>query len=160
MLLSALLPAALPMIGRYWALSRDGDIPALEIFSRHYSYRPRADGRKPVLFLGPGEKIVLLTPLGDALFCWRRFIDDSGQRGINCSVFRNEGAILSSLLILDAEQIAWNRWPGERLYTYVNSRKIKSPNPGACFKFAGWTPCGITKENRLIVLQKLATGTT
>jgi hypothetical protein len=26
----------------------------------------------------------------DALFVWRKFIDDSGQQGVNCAVFRNE----------------------------------------------------------------------
>ena len=89
-----------------------------------------------------------------ALFVWRKFISDDNQNGINCSVFRNEGPILSSVLILEAEQLAWSRWPRERLYTYVNSKKIQSVNPGFCFKKAGWKTCEI-KPSGLHVLEKL-----
>jgi hypothetical protein len=39
---------------------------------------------------------------------------------------------------------AWNRWPDQRLYTYVNPVKV-SANPGYCFKQAGWRFCGKTK---------------
>jgi hypothetical protein len=68
--------------------------------------------------------------------------------------FRNEGNTLSSKLILDAEEIAWRRWPGQRLYTYVNPRGIRSNNPGACYKAAGWRRCGVTKWNKLVILEK------
>jgi len=40
-----------------------------------------------------------------ALFVWRKFEDDSGQKGINCSIFRNESDILSSDLIREADAI-------------------------------------------------------
>jgi hypothetical protein len=43
----------------------------------------------------------------------------AGQRGVNCAVFRNESSVLSSELIREACGLAWTRWPGERLYTYV-----------------------------------------
>lgn len=124
------------------------------MFQRHYSYRPYKDGRKPKHFVGPGEKMVLITADAMALFVWRKFISGDGQQGINCAVFRNESPILSSELILEAERFAWARWPGERLYTYVNPRKIRSSNPGCCFKRAGWRTCGITKWNRLVILEK------
>jgi len=133
---------------------KDGDPRARELFRRHYSYRPYADGRDPSLFVGPGEKIVLITPCLRALLVWRKFISGDGQEGVNCSIFRNEGAGLSSELILAAEALAWARWPGERFYTYVNGRKIKGSNPGYCFKRAGWRSCGITKHNRLAILEK------
>ena len=139
-----------------WIEIKDGDGDARKLFKRHYSYRPYKDGRRPKLFVGPGEKLVLITPDATALFVWRKFKDDSGQTGINCAVFRNEGEQLSSRLILEAEKIAWARWPDERLYTYVNARKIKSTNPGYCFKQAGWRPCGLTKKNKLVILEKCA----
>lgn len=139
----------------YWTEIKDGDPYALMLFHRHYSYRPYADGRKPKLFCGPGEKMVLLGIDGRALFVWRKFRSADGQKGVNCAVFRNESDVLSSLLILEAEKLAWKRWPGERLYTYVNSRKIKSTNPGYCFLKAGWRKCGVTKINKLIILEKL-----
>ena len=98
--------------------------------------------------------MVLLTNEADALFVWRKFIDDSGQQGVNCAVFRNEGPILSSLLILEAVKLAQIRWPMERLYTYVNPQKIKSTNPGYCFICAGWKVCGKTKGGLVILEYK------
>ena len=141
-------------LGRYWHQCRDGDDGAREIYDRHYSRYHYKDGRKPKLFVGPGEKMVLITEAGDAIWCWRKFKDASGQQGINNAIFRNEGAILSSLLILDAEELAWSRWPSERLYTYVKPTGIRSTNPGACYKKAGWRVCGVTKWNKLVILEK------
>ncbi len=133
------------MIGQYWAEIADGDIRARAIFDRHYSRRHYRDGRRPKKFVGPGEYIALMTPICDAIFIWRKFIDDSGQRGINCAIFRNEGNVQSSKLILEACEWASQRWPNTRFYTYVNPRKIKSTNPGCCFEMAGWQKCGLTK---------------
>jgi hypothetical protein len=138
-----------------WFECRDGDNECRELFDRHYSRIHYADGRKPKLFVGPGQKMVLSNEDASALFVWRKFIDASGQQGINCAVFRNESGILSSLLILEAEGIARKRWPNERLYTYVNPRGIKSSNPGACFKKSGWKSCGVTKWNKLVILEKV-----
>lgn len=104
---------------------------------------------------GPGERIILITPDNDALFIWKKEkyrLD--GQIGINCSVFRNESQELSSKLIIQAEAIALARWPGQRMFTYVDAKKINSPNPGYCFKMAGWRQCGISSKN-LIILEKV-----
>lgn len=141
-------------VSRHWYLSLDGDEWCRSIFRRHYSYRAYADGRDPKLFVGPGEKMVLITENGDALFVWRVFKGDDGQQGVNCAVFRNESDVLSSVLILDAEDAAWTRWPRRRLFTYVNPRKIASVNPGYCFKKAGWRECGRTKWKGLVILEK------
>lgn len=138
----------------HWTFSRDGDETAMALWHRHYSYRPYADGRQPKLFCGPGEKTVLLSSDELALFVWRKFKCGDGQQGINCAVFRNEGPILSSVLILEAEAVASACWPGERLFTYVNPRAIRSKNPGACFKLAGWKAVGVTKWNRLVILSR------
>lgn len=138
----------------HWYDAKDADYRAREIFDRHYSRKRYKDGRRPLKFVGPGQYIVLLTAECDALFVWRKFISDDGQQGINCAVFRNEGPLLSSALILEACEIAWQRWPGERLYTYVNPRKIKSTNPGFCFLRAGFAKCGITKWNKILILER------
>lgn len=146
-----------------WLPAKDGDPRAFALMRRHYTYQAYQDGRRTAggnyrnrrLFVGPGEKMVLLTAGCDALFVWRKFKDDSGQTGVNCAVFRNESPVLSSVLIREAEQLAWGRWPHERLYTYVDSRKVQSANPGYCFKMAGWSVCGRTKTKRLIILEKL-----
>jgi len=135
-----------------WKEFKDGNPRGLELYERHYSAYQYADGRERKLFCGPGEKTVLLTQWGDALFVWRKFIDASGQKGVNCAVFRNEGEILSSELIKEAMAIAWIRWPGQRLYTFVNPEKIASTNPGYCFLKAGWQRCGFT-QGGLVVLE-------
>jgi hypothetical protein len=137
-----------------WVTIRDGHPSGLYLYERHYSAHKYADGRIRKLFCGPGEKLVLLSPEHDALFVWRKFIDKSGQQGINCAIFRNESQSLSSVLILDAMRLGWERFPGQRFYTYVNSKKIKSTNPGYCFKMAGWNKCGVTKGG-LIILECL-----
>lgn len=146
--------ARLPLFDDIWLQVRDGDAACLLLFGRHYSKYHYKDGRKPKRFVGPGERIVLVTQCGKAMFVWRKFIDASGQQGINCSVFRNESNHLSSHLINEAVKIAWQRWPGERLYTYVNAAKIISVNPGYCFKVAGWKVCGQTKARKLLILER------
>lgn len=138
-----------------WLAVKDGDKAARDIFRRHYTWHEYKDGRAHNIFVGPGEKMVLVTQDWSALFIWRKFIDKSGQSGVNCAVFRNESDILSSELILEAEQLAWGRWSGERLYTYVNARCIKSSNPGYCFQMAGWKKCGKSKSLGLVILEKI-----
>lgn len=137
-----------------WVIIKDGNDIARELFEKHYSRYKYKDGRKPKLFVGPGQKLVLLNTTQDAIFAWRKFKSDNGQDGVNCAIFRNESKVLSSILLLEAEQIAWERWPTERLYTYVNPNKVKSVNPGYCFKIAGWRNCGITKVNKLLIMEK------
>ena len=141
---------------RHWFPTKDGDPDVRAVFDRHYSRKRYADGRDPKLFVGPGEKMVLRTARCDAILAWRKFISADGQDGINCAIFRNEGPVLSSDLLLEAEELAFERWPDEeRLFTYVNARQVKSPNPGFCFLKAGWRRCGRTKWNGLHILEKV-----
>jgi hypothetical protein len=140
---------------------RDGHPIATAIYNRHYSAKPN---RKSKQIVGPGASILLITHDDKALIVWREFIDDcidprtgQKQQGINCAVFRNEGtsAGASSELLLEAQQIAWQKWPAQRLYTYVDASKIKPGNPGYCFKKAGWRNCGRSKGG-LVILEHLA----
>lgn len=151
--MGALLPLAT------WVPILDGEDTARAMFERHYSAAKslalrRERGTK--LFAGPGFKLVLATPCRRGLFVWRKFISADGQVGVNCAVFRNEGAGLSSDLIRAADAIADQRWPGERHYTYVNPRAVRSVNPGYCFLKAGWRRCGITKARKLLILERPA----
>lgn len=137
--------------GGPWVPVRDGDPDALALYERHYSARRYRDGRMRRLFVGPGEKIVLVTPALDALFVWRRFRSmDQLAVGVNCAVFRNEGRVRSSDMIRSAERFARERWPGEDFYTYVDPDKVASTNPGYCFIRAGWT-----RERRRTVVRRL-----
>ena len=149
-------PAIQPLLPLYdgaWAPARDGDATVRAVFDRHYSRRRYRDGRSPTLFVGPGQKLVLRTVAGDAILVWRKFISRDHQQGVNCAVFRNEGRLRSSELLTEAMQVAWRRWPGERLYTYVDGRQVRSTNPGYCFICAGWRPCGYTSDRGLRILE-------
>ena len=133
-----------------WREIIDGNPDARELADRHYS-------RKTIghpLFIGPGKKVVLMTEDCKALFAWRKCeYRRDGQTGVECSIFRNEGRELSSELIKEACLWAWQRWPGERLFTYVNATRIKSKNPGCCFKMAGWRRCGISQVHKLLIFE-------
>lgn len=150
----ALIPQfeQLPEASEHWCFTRDGDLYAYELFQRHYSAM-RNGRRKIRQFVGPGKKLVLLSKTGNALFAWRHFIDDTQpiQRGHNCAVFRNEGNVLSSQLILEAVSIVFKRWGINRCYTFIDPAKIHSSNPGFCFKKAGWKQCGTSKNGKLIL---------
>lgn len=144
--------------GDIWQPIRDGTPFARALYERHYSCHVYKDGRRPKKFVGPGEYIALTTADEKCLFVWRKFIDASGQTGVNCAVFRVEGERKekASEMILAAEQIARKRWPDERFYTYVDEKKIRRKrDPGRCFRRAGWKPCGRTKVNKLLILEKL-----
>lgn len=136
-----------------WWLTKDGDRDCLALYERHYSAYRYRDGRTRKLFAGPGEKVVLRTEWGNAMFVWRKFIDGSGQQGINCAVFRNESTHRSSGLIRQADAIADCLWPDSRHYTYVDPTRVASKNPGFCFIAAGWRRCGRTKGG-LVILER------
>jgi len=149
-----------PTIG-YWLPVKDGDPRAFDLFRRHYSYQDYADGRRQrhgyrCLIMGPGEKLLLLGADERALFGWRRSQDASQGLCVSCTVFRNEGTARSSDLIREVAALAWQRWPGERLVTYVDPKAVRSRNPGWCFICAGWAKCGITKVNKLLIFELFA----
>lgn len=127
-------------------LSKDGDPDCRELADRHYS-------RKSVgaaLFVGPGRKIVLRNPEGTWVYVWRNaLLREDGQTGWECTIFRNESSRLSSEIILECE-----KYVEGRMFTYVDSKKIRSSNPGCCFKKAGWKKAGISKDKGLILLVK------
>lgn len=143
--------------GTPWLQVWDGNPTAAALYDRHYSRNPASRGDPRIA--GPGEKLVLLTPCVRGLFVWRWFKSkdpSAGPLDINCAIFRNEGAGLASDLIRAAMELAWEEWGADRrLYTYVNPRRVLSPNPGYCFKQAGWRRCGVTKTRKLLILEAM-----
>ena len=122
---------------------------------RHYSRR--TPGARQ--FCYAGRKLVLRNAEGTVLFVWMYPIPemrDDGQTGYNCAIFRNESDRLSSDIILEAEGIAFERWGRARLYTYVDPRKVHSPNPGYCFKVAGWKFAGISTKGKHLLVKESA----
>jgi hypothetical protein len=137
---------------RHWCFAKDGDPHAYELARRHYSAR-RYRRQRQRQFVGPGRKLVLLSSDGLAVFAWRDFIDDTqpAQTGWNCSIFRNEGLVLSSALIREAVTVVFDQWGRARCYTLVDPKRIRSTHPGFCFKMAGWTECGVSKNGKTIL---------
>lgn len=124
-----------------------------KLADRHYSRRT-VGARQ---FCYSGRKLVLRDAIGAVLFVWmypdpKYRMDD--QVGYNCAIFRNESKRRSSEIILEAEQMAFAKWGPGRCYTFVDSRKIKSVNPGYCFKMAGWKQQGFTKGGKVILAKE------
>ena len=133
-----------------WRISRDADPDGRKLADNHYSRKTK--GAK--YFCGPGEKLVLITPDKNALFVWRKNkYRQDGQKGVECSLFRNEGTYLSSKLIKQAVKMAREKWANARLFTYINPSAIKSTDPGHCFKQAGWRKIGTNQNGKLVLLE-------
>ena len=145
-----------PQLGKYWIEIRDGHPEACAMYRRHYSSQKNRMPRKR-LFVGPGEKLVLLGNLCSAVFAWQylKFRSDV-ERGINCAVFRNESNHRSSDMVREAVDWAFLRWPCSRLFTFIDTeatarRRSKRALAGHCFRMAGWRECRITKGGLLVL---------
>jgi hypothetical protein len=134
---------------RTWAADPD----CARLADRHYS---RGKVGAPQ-FAANGRKLVLRDTAGLVVFVWL-FPDPAlrmdGQTGYNNTLFRNESTRRSSDIILEAETLAVGKWGPNRAYTYVDARKVASPNPGYCFKCAGWRRVGYSKDQHLHLLEK------
>ena len=123
-----------------------------QLADRHYSRR--TPGARQ--FAYAGRKLVLRDPAGLVVFVWMWPYPEmrmDGQDGYNCSIFRNESGRRSSEIILEAEEMAFDKWGAGRVFTYVDPRKIRSTNPGYCFLRAGWRREGLSKSG-LVLLAK------
>jgi hypothetical protein len=92
-------------------VTTDGDWELRDIVSRHYSSKANSDMSKGNI--GPGYKILLRTANGDAVFGWlwaQAQYRADGFDGYNRTVFRNESPNLSSEMILEAEEMAIQKW--------------------------------------------------
>ena len=119
---------------------------------RHYSRQKPGTPQ----FSPPGELLILRDACGDVVlaFIRQRYRKD-GQRGVYCSIFRNESARLSSAILLESEATVRVRWGAVRLFTFIDPAKVKSPNPGYCFKMAGWQFEGINPKRQHILAKIL-----
>lgn len=149
------------LLDGHWLSVRDGDPRALQLYLRHYSAKKKR-GETPdrsvrgnhARIAGPGQNLVLLTVDSSALFVWRKEQHRRDeQRGANCTIFRNEGVVLSSDLILEAMAMAWQKWPFERLFTFVDESQIRpKADPGRCFLMAGWERCRARTKGRGLLI--------
>jgi len=121
------------------------DDEAVRLADRHYSRQKPGTNQ----FMPPGKTMVIRDTEGTIVFgwLWQEYRDD-GQSGYNCSIFRNESGRLSSDVILEAEALVFTAWGVNRLFTYVDPNCVESPNPGYCFKKAGWDYICTTKSGK------------
>lgn len=139
----------------HWLLSAQGkyDRIGCQLVRFHYSRR-KPDSPQ---FMPPGETIVLVSRDQLSVWGWWRPHPRSGivamnkRDGWTCSVFSRHGGPLASELVLDAERAlalltAAGRTAApcgpDGMMTYVARRKVQSPNPGYCYKVAGWAKVG------------------
>lgn len=121
-----------------WSKRGRTDGHAQALADRHYSRRtPGAS-----CFTPAGKALVLVTACGRATWAtsWTQFPDD-GLDAWRCTLFRNEGAGLSSGLILAAMALTaelWGEAPPDGWVTWIQTNKVRSTNPGYCFLKAGW----------------------
>lgn len=148
------------MIDGQWLAVNRCDPRAFALYRRHYSFTKNSKWRRlgNTNVTGSGQTMVLLTLAGTALFVWLRNTVQrlDKQEGVNCAIFRNEGEQLSSDLIREADDLAWQRWPGERHFTYVDALQVRHKrDPGRCFLKAGWRQCGMSANGK-VLLERLA----
>ena len=119
------------------------DAESAILADRHYSRQSVGSPQ----FMPPGKTIVLRNSEGTVVFGWLwQDKRDDGQRGFNCSIFRNESNRQSSSIIREAEELARMFWGDNRMFTYVDAsnirpqpHKFRKPRvPGRCFLKAGW----------------------
>lgn len=108
----------------------------------------------------PGRRLAFVTFDGAAgwLSHWpypELSFHGQGDRFI-CSLFRNEGAGLSSQMIEEAITLTEERWGAapDGWLTFVKAAAVASANPGYCFKCAGFELAGVSQDQRLLVLKR------
>jgi hypothetical protein len=142
----------------YWHLSHRRDVRALPLANAHYNRQKPGSPQ----FVPPGRCLVLLTTHADALWVsswpFPEFVKHAWPGAWVCSCFRNEGPVLSSLLIREA--VACTRWwwpevPRAGMVTFIDPGKVRRKrDPGRCFLKAGFRPAGRTRGG-LVALQCL-----
>lgn len=125
------------------------DPRALELADRHYNRQKHGSGQ----FMPPGRTVVLLVP---GLAVWGSLLQVNPRhrwkRAWVCSIFRNEGAGLSSDLIrqaIAATRFEWRDVPDEQglaMITFVAPSQVRRKrDPGRCYLRAGFEVIGETE---------------
>lgn len=141
----------------HWELSHRAHAPAVQLADRHYSRQKPGTPQ----FVPPGRCLVLLTRCRRAVWVtswpFAEYTKHAWAGAWVCSMFRNEGAGLSSELIREAVAATRAAWPAPEggMVTFVDSTKVRHKrDPGRCFLKAGFRVVGATRGG-LVALQML-----
>lgn len=141
-----------------WSISFRAD-PAVRVLAdRHYNRQSIGSPQ----FVPPGRCVVLRTLCGRASWVTLsqrpEYVKHAWPLAWNNSLFRNEGAGLSSELIREAIAATLAMWPcpsPQGIVTFVDpSRVRRKRDPGRCYLRAGFRRVGVTNGG-LITLQLL-----
>lgn len=156
-------------LGGRWHVVLRSDARARALADRHYSRQTPA----AVDFMANGRVLVLLTDDARAVWGVIENLTPGGHLRWRVSIFRNEGAGLSSDLIREATDRTRAYWrshygwlPPVPLTTEVDpDRTRRKRDPGRCFVRAGWTRIGVRRRHvagggTLVVLQAPSSDTT
>ena len=136
-----------------WHLSHRADPRACLIADRHYNRQKIGTPQ----FVPPGRCLVLLSAEADALWVtswpFAEYVKHAWAGAWMNSCFRNEGPILSSLLIREAIAATKSFYglpPALGMVTFIDRSKIRRKrDPGRCYRKAGFSVCGETKGGLL-----------
>lgn len=141
-----------------WLISHRFDADVLPLADRHYNRQTIGSPQ----FVPPGRCVVLKT--ADLKAVWTtswpfaQYVKHAWAGAWVNSLFRNEGAGLSSELILEAiaaTRGCWPHVPELGIVTFVDGSKVRHKrDPGRCYRKAGFRHVGFTKGG-LWVLQLL-----
>jgi hypothetical protein len=127
---------------------------ARALADRHYSRQTHGAQE----FMPPGRVMVLLTLDGLAVWGAVENLDPAGNLRWRCSIFRNEGPMLSSSLVREATTATCSHWrsrwgvPAVPLQTEVDPGQVRAKrDPGRCFIRAGWRVIGVRRG--LVILE-------
>ena len=131
-----------------WRISNRADPEAVKIADRHYNRQKPGTPQ----FVPPGRCVVLLSVCGLALWVtswpYAEYVKHAWAGAWVNSLFRNEGAGLSSELIVSAVSATRSIWvpPPLGIVTFVDADKVKRKrDPGRCYRRAGFQHVGFTK---------------
>lgn len=141
-----------------WMLSHRADPEALVLADRHYNRQKVGSPQ----FVPPGRCVVLKTVDRRALWVtswpFEQYTRHAWAGAWVNSLFRNEGAGLSSELIREAIAATLTVWPEPPalgVITFVDAAKVhRKRDPGRCYLRAGFSNVGHTKGG-LVALQLL-----
>ena len=131
-----------------WVRSHRFDPAALPLADRHYNRRKVGSPQ----FVPPGRCVVLLATDERALWVtswpFAKYVRHAWPGAWVNSLFRNEGAGLSSELIREAVAATLSEWPEPPtlgLITFVDADKVRRKrDPGRCYRRAGFKHVGFT----------------
>ena len=143
-----------------WEQSWRTDPRARVLADRHYNRQSIGAAN----FVPPGRCMVLYAENAGGKAFWvtswpfAEYVKHAWAGAWVCSAFRNEGAGLSSELIIEGVAATLWRWepPELGMITFVDPTKVrKKRDVGRCYRKAGFKEVGKTKTNGLIALQLL-----